>query len=133
MPRLTGALTSYICRQSEVGIVVRSSIAVLVRYLLPDLWIDWGEQRIPIGRSMHMGDLQPIGHRHGCGKNIAAADHHDFIDATLGCILRAKLSAASRLVAKHGARRDKNEIAREHDIGAALEHLSDELDGSCGP
>src|SRR6476646_10176311 len=125
----TGALTSYICRQSEVGIVVRSSIAVLARYLLPDLRVDWREQRIPIGRNVHMGNLQSISHRHGCSKNIAAAYHHDFIDPTSDCIAARKAECRIEARGQHGARCDKTQIAREHDVCSTVKHLPDGLKG----
>ena len=59
---------------------------------------------------MHVGDFQPIGHRHGRSENIAAAYDHDFVDPTPDCIVarKAQCRVENSWPAQYQARQDLN-------------------------
>src|SRR5581483_11630596 len=107
--------------------VIRPGDARLARDLAPKLRIDWREKRIARRARMNAGDLEPRGHRHGRGENIAAADHHDLVHIAGASVLARGTESDVETGRQHNAWRDETEITRQHDVGAAIERLADRM------
>src|SRR5262245_53612978 len=76
---------------------------------------------------MHMGDFKAVGHLHRRSKDIATADHHDFIHPALGRIGAGIAERGTQTCRQYGAPSDKAEVARQHNIGPARKQSADRL------